>query len=476
MTNSTIGLRDLVSLEEGAAHFHLQGPLHVVPDSDTTGDVRVNDTEPSNPAADTERDDFWTSRRELAHVRDFARSRRAAPWAVLGCVLARVVAHVEPFVTLPPIVGGDASLNLFLGLVGPSGGGKGAAEAAAQDAVRYTRDPDTSPVEAGVGSGEGIAHTYLRYVPGRKGEPGSVEQHATRALFRAPEVDTLAALKGRQGSTLLPKLRDAWIGDSLGFAYADVTRRLDLQAHQYRLCLIVGIQPTRAGILLDDADGGTPQRFLWLPTMDANVPEQAPCEPPPIDWHMPPLTKASVSPTGRRNLPVCDTARTAIDQAAVARHQGRVHALNGHALLCRLKTAAALALLNGRAAVTDDDWSLAGTVIAVSDTTRAGVIRSLAARGEATTIARGKAEGLRSVVADETKNEHTTQRVSRLIMRNLGGEWTTRSDVWKSVASRDRHVFDDAWERLLAAGLIQGEDMDHNGPAGTKYRRRDAAA
>lgn len=269
-------VQDIVALEEKAARLSAQVPNHVAPGVDPeTGEVGPDYPEPPSPADDTEHDEFWTSRPELAHLRDFARARRAAPWAVLGCALTRVVAHVEPFVTLPPIIGGDASLNLFLGLVGPSGGGKGAAEAAAKDAVRFTRLLETPPVEAGVGSGEGIAHTYLRYVPGKKGEPGTVEQHNTRAIFRAPEVDTLAALKGRQGSTLLPKLRDAWIGDALGFAYADVTRRLDLRAHQYRLCLIVGIQPNRAAVLLDDADGGTPQRFLWLPTMDPHVPAQA---------------------------------------------------------------------------------------------------------------------------------------------------------------------------------------------------------
>src|SRR5829696_4341629 len=78
--------------------------------------------------------DFWSSRPVLGHVRDFARARRASPWAVLGAVLVRVTVAVPPFLALPPLVGGPASLNIYVGLVGPSGAGKGAAEAVARDA------------------------------------------------------------------------------------------------------------------------------------------------------------------------------------------------------------------------------------------------------------------------------------------------------------------------------------------------------
>ena len=29
--------------------------------------------------------------------------------------------------------------------------------------------------------------------------------------------------------------------------------------------MLVGVQPARAGTLLDDLDGGTPQRVVWVP-------------------------------------------------------------------------------------------------------------------------------------------------------------------------------------------------------------------
>ena len=54
-----------------------------------------------------------------------------------------------------------------------------------------------------------------------------------------------------------------------------------------RFGLSVGIQPDRAGWLLDEADGGTPQRFLWLPVTDKNITATPPFEPAPWPWAAP---------------------------------------------------------------------------------------------------------------------------------------------------------------------------------------------
>jgi hypothetical protein len=62
--------------------------------------------------------EFWELTDTLRHTRDFARARRVSPWAMLGVALARVVATVPPSVQIPPLVGGRASLNLYIGLVG----------------------------------------------------------------------------------------------------------------------------------------------------------------------------------------------------------------------------------------------------------------------------------------------------------------------------------------------------------------------
>ena len=195
------------------------------------------------PAVET---GFWDERKILRHLHDYARARRVSPWAVLGVTLARIITATPVEVALPPIVGGKASLNLFVGLVGPSGSGKGAAEAVSADAVHVGYITSHN-----VGSGEGIAHGYKRRI---KGELEWVDdRHAV--LFSVPEIDSLAAQGDRRGATLMPQLRSGWTGEQLGFGYADPTKRIIVEAHQYRLCLVAGIQPGRAACLLDDADG-----------------------------------------------------------------------------------------------------------------------------------------------------------------------------------------------------------------------------
>ncbi|MBM0233369.1 hypothetical protein JNW91_16805 [Micromonospora sp. STR1_7] len=405
--------------------------------------------------------ELWSARSSLARVHQFARSRRAAPWATLGVVLARVVAATPPFVVLPALVGGHGSLNLYVAIVGPSGAGKGAAERTAADAVEVG-----ALTSASVGSGEGIAHLYAKRT--RQG----VERHTDAVLLSVPEIDTLSALGGRQGATLLPELRRAWSGEALGFSYADPDKRLPIPGHSYRLALVVGVQPARAGGLLDDADGGTPQRLLWLPATDPQAPDVAPDEPAGLLWQRP-LWPLAEFGTSRVVLPVCQNARTAIDAARLARLRGQPSDLDGHALLAQLKTAAALALLDGHAEVTEEDWQLAGVVAVVSTRTRDQVAAGLERVERERNRRRGEAEGDRAAVAAERVAEDAVKRCCSNILRKLDGdEWKAGSPLRRSIAARIRQHFDEAIQRLLDTGQIEAEDIDGGG---VRYRRLSGA-
>ena len=356
--------------------------------------------EPEQPT-DDELEAFWNSCPELRDMRQFARSRRVGPWAMFGVCAAVVVSAVPPYVVLPPLVGRVASLNTFVALVGKSGSIKSAAIGAALDWLGV--DPAPNPKKPG--SGEGLAKCFA-YVKKPKGEPAIQIGKHWSVLAEIPEVDTLTSTGGRGGSTLMSELRYAWSGERLGIDYAADDKAIVLQSQRYRLCMVVGVQPLRAAPIFDDADAGTPQRYVWFPVSDPNRPEERPAEPARLD--LPPwpglrsncfdddAESGGVLDFGRdmklaneMNQPadpdtfevmfVPDAVCKAIDEQAFAvlGDQDDIDPLDGHKLLCREKLAAAIAILCQRKEITEQDWELAGTAMKVSDLTRAEALKTL---------------------------------------------------------------------------------------------------
>ncbi|OFJ55312.1 hypothetical protein BEL07_02560 [Mycolicibacterium grossiae] len=386
--------------------------------------------------------DFWTARPILTHIRDVARARRAGPWAVLGVTLVRALATVPPKVRLAPMVGGQGSLNVFIALVGPSGAGKGTAEAAAAQAVAFLdrNVNDAVPTPVPLGSGEGVARTFR---PAGDGEP------VPAAIFSAPEVDTLTTLAGRQGATLGAELRKMFSGESLGFANSAVHTRCIVPAHEYRACVIAGVQPLRSRPLLDAADGGLPQRFVWLPVSDADAPDERPACPlarefPVLDWG------ASSAPT---EIELPDVVVAEIDEfrLLVLRGDASVNPLDGHALLVRAKIAVALAVLDQRRGVTIDDWSLAGTVMAVSSAEREHCRQTLREHSRRRNVARAIEDDER----DQAATDRKVRRARESIMRGLKKHAEqTHADLRRSLKMDIRDHFDSAVAELIDEGMV----------------------
>ncbi|WP_433038909.1 hypothetical protein [Actinomycetospora sp. CA-053990] len=207
--------------------------------------------------------EFWEARPVLTEVRDFAYARRVSPWALLGNALCMVLTAVPPSYVLPGTVGSEAGLNFFMAAVAKSGGGKDTSAGAAEDYVQLEKElKQVTP-----GSGEGINKQFaVKFKP--KGKPYVQVNQANSVMFVCSEVDTLNALKNRDSSTLGSELRKAWSGDRLGFAYATEDKAVTIQKHRYRMTMTVNVQPGRAGAILGEAAGGTPQRFLWMPATD----------------------------------------------------------------------------------------------------------------------------------------------------------------------------------------------------------------
>ncbi len=387
---------------------------------------------------------FWQSRDCLKHVRDVARARAVGPWALLGVALARAIATIPPDIVLPGIVGSRMSLNLFVAPVGPSGGGKGAAEAAAIDSFRFASYIETVPL----GSGEGIARTF-RPSGTKPDEPNPV----TVAIFSAAEIDSLAAIASRQGSSLSAELRKMYSGEQLGFANAGKETRVIVPAGSYRACLIIGVQPLRSHALLGAADGGLPQRFVWLPTSDPDAPDDRPEDPGALRVSRP----SWLRPAGiTRELTIPDTAIDAIraHRLAVLREEPSVDPLDGHLHLTRLKVAAAMMALEGRTIVSGEDWSLAGFVMDVSNYTRERCQRALADQSRTANRARALASADREEIISERKHQRCKDNIMRWVQRLGEGELISRTQLTRNLKSDVRTCFDAAIGELIAENRV----------------------
>lgn len=371
---------------------------------------------------------FWDTRESLKNIYTTALAKMCSPWAVLAQCAARALTTVPPNVVLPGIIGGkQGSLNWFAAIAGPSGIGKGAAEGCARLLV------PAAITERNPGSGEGLIAAYK---PTRGGDPDPDDTAVNAILFNVAEVDTLTALGGRTGATIMPILRSGFSGETLGFAYADRTKRTHIEGHTYRMTLVLSVQPERAGGLLADAGGGTPQRFMWFPAADPRITGEEIWPSGPLQ-----LPSREVWRYGRE-IVIPEDARTVIRQERVKAMRGEQGALNGHALFCREKFAFALAVLDGRYEVTQEDWELSGIAATLSDAVRDWVAGRVDAAKDRDAEDRGRAAGITREVSEAEHAARRQQRLERIAEWAAGklrdGGPMTAGQLRKMAASRDR--------------------------------------
>ncbi|MFC8313553.1 bifunctional DNA primase/polymerase [Gordonia sp. NPDC057258] len=439
---------------------------------------------------------FWAARPELQQLRQAARARLMSPWSVFGCALARAVAVIPPTVMLPELIGSRTGLNLFVGLVGVSGDGKGSSHSVVKDFMKV--EPPVHQVN--LGTGEGIAREYARKY---KGEQIDIRNSV---LFSVNEIDRLASLLSRSGATLGSVIREAWSGEKLGFANKNDENRFNVEDHRYRMVMTVGIQPERSRVLFESEDGGTPQRFLWLPAWDPNVSDDDEDEPDgvivlprwpgkgkvvtqegaPPDPNDTSLFKIAwlrlgeeVQRREQQVLKVPDAVRKTVRDNKRKQHRREAKTLDGHALLTRLKVAAGLMWMNGRTdEVTDEDWLLAGTVMAVSDRTRDDVRRELAGAQRKQNAARGRARAEQDHAAENhsarlKENDDATVAVTAeriiTVLRNNNGP-LARNRLAKACGQKHKPYLDRAIKALAETGRVEVEETEYHGKSGHRVR------
>lgn len=403
---------------------------------------------------------FWNTRPELQHIHDTAKAQWVAPWAALGGVLARVCTLTPWTVTLPPIIGGPASLNTTTAIVAPSGGGKGAAESAANN--MFTWAGQNIPVSR-IGSGEAIAHCLKHRAT--KAEGGGIQWNNINrnALIAMPEIDKLTGQAQRSGATIMSELRTVWSGEPIGHVTADANRKIPVEAHSYRVAITLGVQPLKAGPILEDADGGFPQRILWMPAIDTHPLDQPQQPPTPMPWALPagiPLN----DDTGGVWVDVCQQAQNEIREARRDTLQGVGDPLHGHRLLAQEKTAALLGILAGRLSVSEEDWQLAQIITDVSDRTRQGVEEELLQSRQQDAALERSAKAKTAAAETEARRDSQVGRTREAVYRAVRkrGEYTW-SETRKLLSPANREHFEEAVARLEDDGFIKLEDRPPEG-------------
>lgn len=391
---------------------------------------------------------FWDARESLAMIYTGALARMCSPWAVLALCAARTLALVRPHVTLPPLIGGKGSLNWFAAIVATSAGGKGAASAVAAELV-------TDPVrQRNLGSGEGVLDAFVKPRDPETGEPAGLYESV---MFVAHEIDGLSALAQRNGSTLMSILRGGFSGETIGFSYRANNRHLD--AHTYRMTLVLSAQPARAGWLIGDQDGGTPQRFMWFPGQDDRIAMDRPHFPGALT--LPREVDAWPYPV---ELTIPAEAEDLILTERVKAAHGEQDSLDGHALFAREKFAFALAVLDGRTQMSDEDWRLSGIAAQVSDHTRSAVAEAVQLARERDATEHGELQGISHAAANVSRAQAEWKRAHRIAswvfdkLKSAGPQGVSEGELKRDAYSPDRHSITSTLLSLEDQGLIARAD------------------
>lgn len=431
---------------------------------------------------------FWESRPELRHIRQAAWSRDVGPDAVLYAVLVRISSLVPGDLKIDTGIGDKRSmnLNLFAALIGGPSDGKTSSAGMAPYLVPVPVGlrPDFSGDvryhdEAPIGSGEGLVESFMGEVDVVIGEnQNGTEKTAKRrrqvrnnASFYVDEGKTITSLMiHREGSTLGQMIRTAWYGKKIGQtnATADRTRT----AEDYALGLLIGYQPETALPLLEGADEGTPQRFLWVRADLTNNPEEEPEDPGPL-FEPDALPKLfGLDPAngdegdyllGERSqtvIALCPALKSRIRADRKASRKDKPEPLDGHRPTSLIKLSGLLAVLAGRTEITEDDWSLALVMWGVSCAIRTALVKWSDGDRKRKTAERTEARVNEAIAVKEAvaRNSDGRMRLARRLHRIISQKGSMTPGALKKDLGRDKPLFPGAYELANASGWLVEED------------------
>jgi Bifunctional DNA primase/polymerase, N-terminal len=405
-------------------------------------------------------EEFWDSRPALRRIRQAAHSRGRSADAVLYTTMARVSAMVSPLRRFENCLG-EGSLNLFAAVIGKSGRGKSTAVALAKSLVQTPPQlaGDLFRDSMGIGSGEGLAELYMGWrfeddisrPPKQDGTYHRVKvkrKLRDNAFVYVDEGQTLNQQGKRQGNIVLPTIRSAWNGETLGQSNASEETTRHLPAGTYSLGMVIGYQKDTAQELLGDIAPGTPQRFLFGTATDPTVPLEPPRHPGYLD----------VTLDGDGKITFCQEINDELWQHNHAKVTGAEEEdadLDSHEPLMLSKLSALLCLLDGRQMVTLDDWALAKIMYATSRAVMDDLVEYGKEKAQEKADAYADAHATREARGYLAKKnaDDNVSRIALLIYKHAkDGPVQTVGAHRRMMAGRDKPLFHEA----LDYGVKQG--------------------
>ena len=416
--------------------------------------------------------DLWSATPRLQHIAQAADSLGRNRLAMLAVTLARILAEVDPNVSLPGVrdgaIGTRASINLGVALVGSSGQGKSTFKGASADLLGR----DQRAIEGDPSTGQGLIQAYLEW----DADAGqNVLKSDPRRIFIVDEIDKLGALGTDTGSTLLGEIRTMLTGGSTGSMNATKERQRMLHAGTYNFQLVIGVQPARAAALLDGRDAGTPQRFIWVPVTDPKTalhPDDRPSWPGELGWNDAFLLGFEVGePIVRYPDWLLEELKDYDYKISLESSHGGELSRHGHQNLLRLKVATGIAFLHESPVIEDLHVEITDMILASSRRTQLECERAVA---ETAFLKKKSAQRSDERVREEVGNEKMARLVknARGVLLRQKGEWVT----WQALrpAYRDREEYGEAlWDALSEMDDIETEETGHGPQVRRKMRISD---
>ena len=434
-------------MPQGAGAAAIQPPPHTV-----QGAEAVETTAGLNLP-----DEFWTRRGWLAQIRQACDSRGASADAVLGCVIARYATTIPPQYRIPAIIQTESTFDHISILAAESAGGKSGAMGLAKRLFPGPQERKDIVWGWPVSSGEGLVSAFFEMVEKEvNGKKTMVNAKTKTAVyFSVDESLGLIEVAGRSGATIGSVLCTAWSGGNPGQGNASADRkRVGMDEGTYRMAGVAGIQMSLGHRFMEDVfvQQGLSGRLVFFAAEDPGIvhPDDRPEWPGPLDLPVHPTmpVEMSYAPEIERQI--------RLDNWSKMTKRTIIAPIDGHLNLVRLKLAGIFALMDGRTAVTVDDWELTEILLRSHIAIRNQMLATKRQHQYEKTVTAATAQAAFEDVKEAARERQAVASLRDTILRRIPEEGITRSPLRKlTTNTRTKHRFDTALIKAMDDGKLE---------------------